>query len=886
MNLAKRPPMADHSHSRTRFGKHFLKIINKVNKYSKALNSGKIFRCIVLTFFTFTFYLLPFTSIAQGIGINVTGDSSNSKALLDVDVAGMNPAAGMLIPRMTTTTRSTITAPIPESLFIYNTTTKCFEAYNGNVWQPVSCLCTSAPAAAGTISGTSTVCPGQNAVLYSVPAIAGATSYVWSYSGTGAFIVGSTNAVIVYFSGTATTGNLTVQGTNACGNGTVSNNYAITVNSTAPNITIQPASAATCLGTGAVSFTVTATGGLTYQWQEFIISWNNVANAGVYSNATTANLTITNPPADMNGYKYRCIVSGTCTSSTSDGVATLTVNPIPSVTNTATATSCSGTSPDITLTSNVPSNFTWTIGTNTGDITGVSPSSGTSINQTLTNPSNAMAGSVQYLVTPISTTGSCVGAAFTITVTVNPAPAVTNAPLIQSICSAGNTTVVNLTSSVSGSTFAWTASASAGISGFTTSGTSAIPVQTISNSGTTPGTVTYAITPTANSCAGTVTNYVTTVNPIPAVSSAATGSICSGVAQSYSITSNVSGATYSWARALVTGISNAAVSAQTSNPITETLINTTTAAVNAIYLITPTANGCSGSTFTYTVTVKPIPAVNSASTGSACSGVAQSYSITSNVSGATYSWARALVTGISNAAVSAQTSNPITEALNNTTTAAVNAVYLITPTANGCSGSTFTYTASVKPLPISKTYDMTSQPPTNEMTYTHTSGSIGFNGDWYATPTDQSGILVTNFSLGTFSQISVKAKIQNARDVWLNLENITLQDNAGNTVAFIESQSGSNGSDNGGKFNASNGSGTVSQAISSAWGVYYIELVASASAITFKVYNSSNTLLYTLAGNYTTGKSFSDIAKVSANIYSSSASSARMDILTINTACF
>jgi hypothetical protein len=39
--------------------------------------------------------------------------------------------------------------------------------------------------------------------------------------------------------------------------------------------------------------------------------------------------------------------------------------------------------------------------------------SGATINQTLTNPSNATAGTVEYIVTPTSTTGTCTGAAFT-----------------------------------------------------------------------------------------------------------------------------------------------------------------------------------------------------------------------------------------------------------------------------------------------------------------------------------------------------------------------------------------------------------------------------------------------------------------------------------------
>ncbi len=87
------------------------------------------------------------------------------------------------------------------------------------------------PSAAGTISGSPAVYVGQTGVTYSVGAIANATGYTWSYTGTGLSITGgdNTNAITVSFAGDATSGNLTVTGTNYCGSGTVSANYAITV---------------------------------------------------------------------------------------------------------------------------------------------------------------------------------------------------------------------------------------------------------------------------------------------------------------------------------------------------------------------------------------------------------------------------------------------------------------------------------------------------------------------------------------------------------------------------------------------------------------------------------------------------------------------------------
>ena len=86
------------------------------------------------------------------------------------------------------------------------------------------------PSAAGTISGFSTVCQGQNSVAYSIPAISNATSYLWSYSGTGATITGASNTITVNFSSSAVSGILTVRGVNACGNGTSSSSFPIPIN--------------------------------------------------------------------------------------------------------------------------------------------------------------------------------------------------------------------------------------------------------------------------------------------------------------------------------------------------------------------------------------------------------------------------------------------------------------------------------------------------------------------------------------------------------------------------------------------------------------------------------------------------------------------------------
>ncbi len=87
------------------------------------------------------------------------------------------------------------------------------------------------PAAAGTVSGTAVVCQGQKGVIFSIPAIANATSYIWTIPSGATITSGAnTNSITVDFTISAVSGDVTVQGSNSCGTGIVSATYAVTVN--------------------------------------------------------------------------------------------------------------------------------------------------------------------------------------------------------------------------------------------------------------------------------------------------------------------------------------------------------------------------------------------------------------------------------------------------------------------------------------------------------------------------------------------------------------------------------------------------------------------------------------------------------------------------------
>jgi hypothetical protein len=558
-----------------------------------------------------------------------------------------------------------------------------------SVRTPVVVTVTPLPTATGT-PNPQTICSGTASSVALTSGVGGATFSWPTPTATGGITGGSAS------SGTTIAQTLTNPSTsagtvtyvvtpnaNGCNGPTI--NVVVNVNPT-PVATATPASQSICTNT-ATSIALTANiAGTTFAWATPAATGGITGGASGATNSIAQ--TLVNPGTSSGTVTYS--VTPTASGCVGNPISVvITVNPTPNVTATPNPqTICSGTAPSISLTSaTAGATFSWPAPTVTGTVTGASASSGGSIAQTLTNTGTSV-GTVTYSVTPSA--NGCTGAPINVVVNVNPIPVASASP--ETICS-GATSNIAITSTIAGTTFAWTASASGTITG-SSSGIGTPIAQTLTNTGSSSGTVTYTITPTANGCTGLPITVIETVNPSPvAVATPATKTICSGIDPSIALTSNVAGTTFNWTVATSGAIGGAAAGSGTS--IGQTLTNAGTAVQTATYTVTPSAAGCVGTPITVTVTVNPIPNAVAAPV-TICSGTATNIPITSGVAGTTFVWTQ-VSSGVSGASAGAGT--PIIQTLTATTASAGTVTYTITPTANGCSGTPITVVVTVNPTP-------------------------------------------------------------------------------------------------------------------------------------------------------------------------------------------
>ena len=474
---------------------------------------------------------------------------------------------------------------------------------------------------------------------------------------------------------------------NGCSNGPSGQTLSVVVNPT-PQLSSLLNPGAIC-STNTFGYTPTsATAGTMF-------SWNRAFVTGISQSPTTGMGSISEPLTNTTNsplnvvYDFGLAANG-CTN---DQLVTVSVNPTPGLTSLLTpAAICSSTTFAYSPTSSLSgTTFSWS----RPAVSGISESAGAGTGAVSEQLTNITSSPISVIYNYNLTANGC-SAPQAITVVVNPTPQLSSSLLPAAICS-GSTFLYNFSSSTTGASFSWTRASVPGINEGSSNGTSLISEQ-LTNSTISPVTVPYVVVTSANGCNNGSSGQTVsvTVNPTPQLSSSLTANaICSNNTFTYTPTSLISGATYFWSRASVTGISQSASTGAGS--VSEQLTNTTTTPVNVVYTFSLGANGCN-SIQNVTAQVNPTPVLSSIVTPAAiCSNTTFSYAPASAVTGTTFSWIRPSVNGISESTESG--SGPISEILTNTTANSVSVPYTYTLTANGCSAFQ-AVTAVVNPMPV------------------------------------------------------------------------------------------------------------------------------------------------------------------------------------------
>lgn len=453
-----------------------------------------------------------------------------------------------------------------------------------------------------TITATpvnASLCSGDTTSFFST----GADTYTWTVSGgTLDTLQGSP---VVYTAPSVTAATVyTVTSTGTaylrCTSAPVS--FTVMVNPL-PILSVTPADSVVC---SVSTITITAAGANTYTWS---------GGAGTLSsgNANPVVYTVPSVTATTGDTLNLSATSAAGCLSSLNAAVTLTVNPVPSVSQTASVdTLCAGTT--TTLTAVGANSYTWNSGAGSFNTSTSNPT-------VFTAPNATVATTVAITLIGTNSFGCANPVPDTLLLTIDAAPAISNTITASNICNGATTTI-----SVSGAnTYTWTNS---GGSLNTTSGDTVVfTAPTV----TTATNYTVSVNGTAlNGCVTPVpTDVVVTVNPNPVIIPTYTlNNLCEGLNTAFS----ASGAsTYTWTA------SSGTLSSANGSPVTFTPQVTGSAAT-----ITLTVDGISGAgclstgVASFTISIDPAPVPSAASsTTSICSGGTTTLTATG---ASTYTW--------------------------------------------------------------------------------------------------------------------------------------------------------------------------------------------------------------------------------------------------------
>ena len=433
----------------------------------------------------------------------------------------------------------------------------------------------SAPAAAGVITGSASLCQNTTGVVYTVPTILNADTYIWTLPVGASITAGDgTHSITVSFNATAVSGNVTVKGSSSCGEGTPSS-LAVTVNAQpVPTLTAGPLGV--CVGTTGVLYT-TQTGMTNYIW---VISTGGTITSGAGTKTVSVNWTTVGAHTLSVTYTN---LSG-CTAA-APSVFNINVVSLPVPTIAGGPNACVGFTTNVYSTETGMTGYSWTV--STGGV--ITAGAGTSAITVTWNTLGAKTVSVNYT----NAEGCSATTASILNVTVNP----TSSPTLTGpagLC-AGSTGVV-YTTEPGYMNYSWNVSYGGTI-------TSGINTNEVTVDWATAGTRTiYVNYNNALGCSAVVpASKVVTINPTPVPIISGSAAECEGAtAVAYATQINFTG--YTW----TVSAGGSIVSGAGTNAIT---VNWNVAGGQAVNVAYTNGFGCQSVTPTvYNVLVNPKPA--------------------------------------------------------------------------------------------------------------------------------------------------------------------------------------------------------------------------------------------------------------------------------------
>jgi len=479
---------------------------------------------------------------------------------------------------------------------------------------------------------------------------------------------------------------------NAAGCVGVVEQFSLTVNP-APVVQFDIPDQVICSGDATSLVTLTSsTPGATFDWT---VTSQPSSITGV---STTQGTTSIPAMTLSNGLSSVETLVITATATTSGGSAcpgaptdyTININPTPTINSVSNQTVCNGAQTQLVNFSGTATQYSWqnadaSIGLNSNGVGDIASFSAINTGQSVLNSSITV--TPEFAVNGVT----CSGTPISFDYIIEPTPIMNNVA-DQTLCAGENTVQVDF-SGVAGGNYNWINDNPQ--TGLPVSGTESILPFSTSNSGQQAISSLVTVTPILNGCVGLSENFSITVNPIPVLNPISSIDTCSDLL--VNIPFSGSGTAYNWTNDnSSTGLTSSGsgdISFTTSNSGVQSLSST----ISVEPVFTSNSVSCAGNIETFTISVQPIPYVNSIVDQELCNNEqTQLVLFSSAVSGTSFSWSNSNTQiGLSsNGTIEIPSFTAI-----NTSNSVLSSTVTVSPTANGCVGPDSSFQFIVNPTP-------------------------------------------------------------------------------------------------------------------------------------------------------------------------------------------